>query len=59
MMNSWKIFLLAALAAVTVASPAFAASVHRTARQGVHIYNMVPTGPEQVSGYDPGIETQR
>jgi cytochrome b561 len=59
LMNSSKIFLLATLAAVTVGSHASAASVHRTARQGVHIYNMLPTGPAQVGGYDPGIETQR
>ena len=58
MMNSSKLVLLAALAAVTVASPAFANVVNRTAQQGVHIYNMVP-GDQMIGGYDPSIKTQR
>ena len=58
MMNSSKIVLLAALAAVSVASPAFANAVDRAAQQGVHIYNMVP-GDQMIGGYDPSIKTQR
>jgi hypothetical protein len=64
MMNSSKIVLLAALAALSIASPAFANAVDNAARHGAHIYNMVPGSLAPVhnpatSGYDPGIETQR
>jgi len=58
MMNSSKIVLLAALAAVSVASPVFANAVDRAAQQGVHIYNMVPSD-QMAGGYDPSIKTQR
>jgi hypothetical protein len=53
MMNSSKIVLLAALAAMTVASHAFANSVGRTARLGVHAFATVP-GSARGSAFGPG-----
>ena len=53
MMNSSKIVLLAALAAMTVASPTFANSVDRAARLGVHSFAMVPGSA--VGGAAPSI----
>ena len=51
MMNSSKIVLLAALAAMTVASPAFANSVDRAAR--FHAFATVP-GSARDSAFGPG-----